>query len=56
LLVPIGEVEQIAESVVMLLKDETLRKRIGERAGLEARVRFSLERMVDEIEKIYEED
>ena len=56
LLVPIGEVEQIAESVVMLLKDETLRKRIGERAALEARVRFSLERMVDEIEKIYEED
>lgn len=53
LLVPIGSVELIAESVCELLADAEKRREMGARAQDAANTRFSLKRMVDEIEKIY---
>jgi len=53
LLVPIGDVKQIARSVVNLLSDPEKRERIATQSAESAAKRFSLKRMVDEIEKIY---
>ncbi len=53
LLVPVGDVGAIAESVSVLLKDEERRSRMGSRARDHIRERFSLERMVDDTEMIY---
>ncbi len=49
LLVPIGDVERIASAVGQLLQDTE----IGKRAQEAANARFSLKRMVDEVEKVY---
>ena len=54
LLVPIGDVERIAAGVCELLGDAEERRVMGERAKEAANTRFSLTRMVDEIERIYE--
>jgi glycosyltransferase involved in cell wall biosynthesis len=53
LLVPIGDVEKIAQAVGKLLGDAQQRRELGSRAHETANERFSLKRMVDEIEKIY---
>jgi glycosyltransferase involved in cell wall biosynthesis len=53
LLVPIGDVDRIAEAVISLLADADRRKTIATHAKLAANERFSLTRMVDEIERIY---
>jgi len=53
LLVPIGDVERIAEAVVSLLNDADKRGQLGMRAMKVAQERFSLTRMVDEIQDIY---
>ena len=53
LLVPIGHFDSLAESIVMLLRDEDKRNQLGGRAREAINERFSLKRMVDEIEKIY---
>ncbi len=53
MLVPVGNVEAIAESVTGLLKNPEKRRELGARARDEASARFSLKRMVDEIERIY---
>jgi len=53
LLVPIGDVKQIARSVVDLLSDPEKRRAIATQSVQSAVTRFSLKRMVDEIEKIY---
>jgi glycosyltransferase involved in cell wall biosynthesis len=55
LLVPIGDVERMAESIKVLLVDEERRKKLGTQAKAAVNARFSLSRMVDEIEKIYQE-
>ena len=55
LLVPIGNVDSLAESIVMLLRDENKRTQLGGQAREAINERFSLKRMVDEIEKIYRE-
>jgi len=55
LLVPIGDVDQIASAIVRLLKDQELRVQLGARAAKVVYERFSLDRMVDEIEKLYQE-
>jgi L-malate glycosyltransferase len=55
LLVPIGDVERLAESVVRLLTDENQRRRLGNQAREAVNERFSLNRMVDEIERLYTE-
>jgi glycosyltransferase involved in cell wall biosynthesis len=53
LLVPIGAVEGIAESVIDLLSDPEKRRTIATQSAQSAATRFSLTRMVDEIEQIY---
>lgn len=55
LLVPVGDVNAMASSVVALLKDREERERIGKLAHDAVRLRFSLDRMVDATEKIYRE-
>ncbi len=55
LLVPVGDVEAIAENVTELLTDSTKRSEIAARAQAAASSRFGLKRMIDEIERIYEE-
>jgi len=54
LLVPIGDVTQIARAVTSLLVDEQQRKQLGARAKEAVASQFSLQRMVDEIETIYQ--
>jgi glycosyltransferase involved in cell wall biosynthesis len=53
ILVPIGDVNRIAEAVTSLLVDD---KKIGVRAREAVNAKFSLKRMVDEIERIYATD
>jgi L-malate glycosyltransferase len=53
LLVPIGDVGRLADAVNQLLGDVERRRAMGARAKDDANTRFSLKRMVDEIEKIY---
>ncbi len=53
MLVPLGEVEALAESVKRLISDEAQRGRLSTAAHQAATSRFSLERMVTETEKIY---
>jgi len=55
LLVPVGDVERLAESIMMLLADENKRRLLGSQAQDVVSLRFSLNRMVDEIERIYKE-
>ena len=53
LIVPIGDVGRIAEAVVALLANTDKRRAMGAHAHEAAKTQFSLNRMVDEIEKIY---
>ena len=53
LLVPIGDVERIAGSVINLLTDPEKRRTIAAQSVQSAVKKFSLTRMVDEIEQIY---
>jgi L-malate glycosyltransferase len=52
-LAPVKEPVALAEAVGELLRDEALRIRLGENARRFVAEKFSLERMIDEIEKIY---
>lgn len=54
LLVPIADPPRLAEAITTLLAGEEQRKEIGMRAQREVARRFSLQRMVEEIERIYE--
>ena len=53
LLVPIGDVERMAEAIAFLLRDQNAARELGKRARTTIEDNFSLERMVDEIEKVY---
>jgi glycosyltransferase involved in cell wall biosynthesis len=53
LLVPIGDAGRIAEAIAMLLSDEERRRQMGTRAREVVNEKFSLQRMVDQIEEIY---
>ena len=55
LLVPIGDVEGLAEAVIDLLDHENKRLRLATSGRERIRERFSLERMVEETESIYRE-
>lgn len=55
LLVPVGDVRALAAAVSSLLADEEQRLRLGTHARHSARERFSLERMVEATERVYEE-
>ena len=53
LLVPIGDIDRISEAVTELLANPQRRREMAAHAKEAANTRFSLKRMVDEIEKIY---
>ena len=53
LLVPIGDVNRIAQSVIDLLSDPEKRRAIATESAQSAAQKFSLTRMVDDIETIY---
>ncbi|HET9527919.1 MAG TPA: glycosyltransferase family 4 protein [Pyrinomonadaceae bacterium] len=53
LLVPIGDVARISESIALLLSDGERRRQTGARAREVVNEKFSLQRMVDQIEQIY---
>jgi glycosyltransferase involved in cell wall biosynthesis len=52
-LVPVGDVEALGSAVLRLLEDKYERTRIGTLSRATARTRFSLERMVEETERVY---
>jgi glycosyltransferase involved in cell wall biosynthesis len=52
-LVPIGDVGRMREEISLLLADDNKRRELGVRARERIKKRFSLERMVDEIERVY---
>jgi glycosyltransferase involved in cell wall biosynthesis len=54
--VPIGNVERIANAIMELLADPGKRRAIGTRAMEVVNEKFSLKRMVDQIEEIYTAD
>jgi L-malate glycosyltransferase len=53
LLVPIGDVNTMAQSISMLLHDEELRASIAKAGSEDVRTRFNLDRMVEATERIY---
>ena len=53
LLVPESDVVALAESLVALIEDAPLRRRMGEAAALRCRAEFGSERMVGEILGVY---
>ncbi len=52
--VPVGDLEALAERLVQLRDDDELRERLGSIAAHRMRRRFSVERMVDDVERVYE--
>jgi glycosyltransferase involved in cell wall biosynthesis len=53
ILVPVGDVAALASKINFLLDDQQARERIAIQAAEDVRKRFSLDRMVDETERIY---
>ena len=53
-LVPIGDIASLAQTIDELMSDESERLRLAENAKAVARARFSLERMVEKTEEVYE--
>jgi glycosyltransferase involved in cell wall biosynthesis len=56
LLVPVGDVEELAEAMLELLGNKEKRVRIGEAAQSAIASRFALTRMIDNTERIYREE
>lgn len=52
-LVPIGDAHALAEAILCLLDDREGRERLRQRALETVRQRFSLERMIEETERVY---
>ena len=55
LLAPVGAVEQLRAEVERLRRDDTLRAGMGELGARRMRERFSVERMVDDTDRLYTE-
>ena len=55
ILVEPGDYQALAKAIIRLLKDKGLRQKMGEEARKRVDERFSTEKMVAEIEKIYNE-
>lgn len=55
ILVPTGDVNKLAEAVIMVLKDKELAQRLGKAARNKVVEKFSVESMVDGTIKVYEE-
>jgi glycosyltransferase involved in cell wall biosynthesis len=54
LLTPIGNPNELAAEIQLLLKDKTTRLRLAKAAQQDVAEKFSVERMVEETEKIYQ--
>ena len=54
-LVPVGDVQTIADEVIRLLTDDKLRVLLGSNAQATAQKTFSLDRMISETEQVYRE-
>lgn len=55
LLVPVGDVDRIAREVSSLLRDTNRREQLASQAQRIVAEQFSLDRMVDEVERLYRE-
>ena len=55
LLVPINEPVKLSEAINQMLLDNNLRIQLGEKAKINAKERFGLQKMIDKTEKIYDE-
>ncbi|MCX5678400.1 MAG: glycosyltransferase family 4 protein [Candidatus Omnitrophica bacterium] len=55
LLVDVGDSSGIASAVIRLLKDDVLRKKLGEEALALVRSKFTLDSMADKVSKLYKE-
>jgi glycosyltransferase involved in cell wall biosynthesis len=53
LLIEPGDSPLFADAVVRLLRDASLRKRLGQAAARDVRERFSWDRLVDTVERAY---
>jgi glycosyltransferase involved in cell wall biosynthesis len=51
--VPIGDVKGLADRLTQLRDDPELRRRLGETGARRMREKFSTERMVDDVERLY---
>lgn len=56
LLVPVGDVDGLAEALMGLLGNQEMRVRLGEAAQHAIQSRFTIKRMLDNTEKIYQEE
>jgi glycosyltransferase involved in cell wall biosynthesis len=54
LLVPVADVNRMATAIGLLLKDETKRLHLGQRAQRVAAASFGVDRMIDETEAVYQ--
>lgn len=52
-LVPSAEPEKLAEKIILMLKDEKLRRKMGEEGKKRVKEKFSLERMLKNYEELY---
>lgn len=53
-LISIGNIEEMAQAIIELLKNEDLRRDLGKNAQIRAKESFSLAKMVSETEKLYQ--
>ena len=51
--VPVGDVDALAERLIRLRDDPELRRRLGETGASRMRERFSVKRMVDDVDALY---
>lgn len=54
LIVPIKEPVKLADAISRILSDEDLRIKFGEKAKINVKDNFSLQKMIDETEKVYQ--
>jgi glycosyltransferase involved in cell wall biosynthesis len=55
-MVPVGDVEELAEAMLELLGNKEKRVRLGEAAQQAIASRFTITRMLDNTERIYREE
>ncbi|HYC28297.1 MAG TPA: glycosyltransferase family 4 protein, partial [Chitinophagaceae bacterium] len=55
LLADVQETEKFSENLLQLVEDDTLRKRLGENSHHHVMERFSYQRLVDDMSKLYQE-
>jgi len=53
LLVPAGEIDALADAILVLARDDELRSRLAAAAPGDMRQRYSVERLVDDVDRLY---